>query len=63
MNQPTETSLPTAVFPIIGEESRKQLWNKAKFTFQHVYDNYLNDYDWFFKADDDTYDLNETNFI
>jgi glycoprotein-N-acetylgalactosamine 3-beta-galactosyltransferase len=46
--------LPTVAVPIHGPESREQLWNKAKFTLRFVYDNYLDDYDWFFKADDDT---------
>lgn len=49
----TETSLPAVGLPI-GGESRGKLWEKAKLTLRHVYGNYLDDYDWFFKADDDT---------
>jgi hypothetical protein len=43
----------------IGEEYRSQLWDKAKFTFAHLYEHNLNDYDWFFEADDDTYIIME----
>jgi glycoprotein-N-acetylgalactosamine 3-beta-galactosyltransferase len=53
-----DTLLPAIGFPI-GEESRSQLWNKAKFTLRHVYENYLDNFDWFFKADDDTYVIME----
>ena len=49
-----DSSLPAIGLPIPGPESRDQLWNKAKLTFRYIYDNHLNDYDWFFKADDDT---------
>ena len=54
----TDSSLPAIGFPI-GQESRSQLWNKAKLTFAHINEHYLNDYDWFFKADDDTYVIME----
>ena len=49
-----DTFLPAIGYPIPGDESRDHLWNKAVFTIRHIYKNYLNDYDWFFKADDDT---------
>jgi glycoprotein-N-acetylgalactosamine 3-beta-galactosyltransferase len=53
-----DSSLPAIGFPI-GEESRYQLWNKAKYTLRYVNKNHLNDFDWFFKADDDTYAIIE----
>ena len=53
LNLFADSSLPVVALPI-GDESRKKLWDKAKLTFQYIYSNHLNDYDWFFKADDDT---------
>jgi Fringe-like len=36
-------------------EEHRFLWGKTKHGLQQVYENYGNDYDWFLKADDDTW--------
>ena len=43
--------LDTVALPI--EESRDGLWNKTKLGFQYLHDNFLDEFDWFMKADDD----------
>ena len=53
MGSHTDTSFPAIGLPIV-EESRLQLWNKAKMTLRYIYKNHLQEYDWFLKADDDT---------
>ena len=50
--------LPTVIFPV-EEESRHILWKKTMFAFRHLYTKYGDSYDWFMKADDDTYVVTE----
>lgn len=49
-----DPSLPSIKLPII--EGRNQLWGKTREAFRYIWNNYRDQADWFFKADDDTYD-------
>lgn len=46
-----DPDLDTIVLPV--KESRKALRNKTKGSFLFAHDQYLNEFDWFMKADDD----------
>lgn len=44
------------------EDGRSHLWKKTKLAMKYVYDNHINDAEWFMRADDDKY-VNYFNFL
>lgn len=53
MSSEADSKLP--VIKLQVGEGRDNLWGKTKLAFQHVYEHYRDQADWFMKADDDTY--------
>ena len=52
MSSESDPELPAIKLDVV--EDRYNLWNKTKNAFTFIYDNHLQEYDWFVKADDDT---------
>ena len=53
MSSEADDDLPSVKLKV--GEGRDNLWGKTKMAFRHVYQHHFEDYDWFVKADDDTY--------
>lgn len=46
---------PGKVVVLPVEKGRQGLWGKTRAAFSFIFERYLEDFDWFLKADDDTY--------
>ncbi|XP_059471132.1 glycoprotein-N-acetylgalactosamine 3-beta-galactosyltransferase 1-like [Neocloeon triangulifer] len=53
VSETEDDELPT--LKIEAPNGREGLWVKTVNAFKYVHENFINDYDWFFKADDDAY--------
>lgn len=49
------TTLPLDIVALNGTDDKDHLWGKTRLSFEYIYKHHLNEYDWFLKADDDTY--------
>lgn len=51
----TKTDVNLGAIGFDVPDSHDFLWGKVKLMLKHIHDNYIDEYDWFFKGDDDTF--------
>ena len=56
MSSEADDEVPTVKLELgEGGDNYNYLWGKTKSAFRYVYQNHFEEYEWFVKADDDTY--------
>ncbi|KFB49838.1 AGAP012265-PA-like protein [Anopheles sinensis] len=53
MSSVADPTVGSIALPVV--EGRQGLWNKTREALRYIYEHHLEGYDWFLKADDDTY--------
>jgi hypothetical protein len=55
MNQSSSLGFGSVDIPHLGREEYRNMWQKTRSILSYMYDNYLEDYDYFYLCGDDTY--------
>ena len=58
MSSEEDVNLPAIKLKNV-KEGRDELWGKSREAFRYIWENYEDEFDWFYKADDDTYAIME----
>lgn len=58
-DEPTEVEKLLDLVELDVEDGRQNLWYRTRVTLNYLHENYIDKFDWFMKADDDTYVIME----